>query len=214
MLLCDLDNKIMKRKYLIIIGYIPITIVFGLILSNPFTHFVFYYDYIDAAGMVSEFPEYHRASGVAFIYANSVVYLGFTLYVIIRYRMLFNKREILCITSIFPLTLASLLIQFFNPGYLVEMFASALSAVLISIAIERPGDKIDNKFLIRNEKAFVDDLKKVFLFGFDKYSIVIKIKNSYEIYECMNYENVISYVRKLCSDIEKKYKLVDKNLKF
>ena len=94
------------------------------------------------------------------------------------------------------------------------MFASALSAVLISICIERPGEKLDSKFLIRSEKAFVEDLKKIYLFNFDRYSIVAKIKNYYEIYECMNYENALAYVRKLCSDVEKKYRTIDKTLKF
>ena len=211
--LCELERILKQRKHLIYIGIIPIAIIFLLILTNPLTHFIFYYDFLDSNGNPTEVIEYHRSSGIAFIYANSVIYLGLTLFVIIKYRKLFNKREIISICAIFPLTLMSLIIQLFNQGLLIEMFASALSAVLISVAIERPDDFIDDKFLIGTKKAFVKELKKTYLFKSHSFEIIIKIKNYFELYEVFNYDDAIEYVRNLSLNYERKYRAVDKSVK-
>ena len=211
--ICELERILIQKKYLIIIGLIPIVFIFLLIITNPFTHFIFYYDYIDSSGNPTEIIEYHRSIGMAFIYVNSVIYLGLTLFVIIKYRKLFNIREIISICAIFPLTLISLIIQFFNKGLLIEMFASTLSAVLISIAIERTDDHIDENFLIGTKKAFVKDLKKSFLFKSHLFVLVIKISNYYEIYDVYNYADAIQYVRNLALNYEKKYKTIDKSFK-
>ena len=161
--LCNLESLIKRKKYLLIIIFLPVAIILGLVVSNPITKLIFYYDYVDNQNMVSEIPIYHRSTLMFLIYINSVIYFGYILIILIKYRKLFTKRELVSIGAIFPLTIASLLIQFFNDGYLVEMMFSAFAAILISISIERPEEYVDEKFNIGSSNYFIKNAKRLYL---------------------------------------------------
>ena len=210
--LCELEPVIKKKKYWIFIIGIPIMIILGIIASNPFTHLIFEYTYVDYDGNIVDYLVYHRKTLIALIYANSVIYFVVSLIIIIRYRKLFTKREIASICAIFPLTLISLIIQFFNNGYLVEMMFSSFSAILISIAIERPEEYFSDKFLIASKKSFIKAVKKFFLFKQDMNMVIIKIKNYYELYNQYSYEAAVNYTRMMINDLEKRYKILDKTI--
>ena len=209
--LCNLESVIKRKKYLLIFIFLPIAIILGLVVSNPMTKLIFYYDFVDNQGMVSEIPIYHRSSLMFLIYINSVIYFGYILIILIKYRKLFTKRELVSIGAIFPLTITSLLIQFFNAGYLVEMMFSAFAAILISISIERPEEYVDEKFNIGSSKYFIKNAKRLYLLKEEKQLIILKIKNYYELYNQFSYEESINYVRLMINELQKRYKTLVKN---
>ena len=210
--LCDILPIIKKRKLLVTLVAIPILIVLGFIITNPFTHLIFEYNYLDYDGNTVDYLVYHRKFLIAIIYINSILYFILSLFIIIKYRKLFNKREIISICAIFPLTVISLLIQGFLNGYLVEMMFSSFSAILISIAIERPEEYFSKKFLIASKKSFIKTVKKYTIFKEDTFMVIIKIKNYYELYNQYSYEAAINYTRMMIADFEKRYKILDKSL--
>ena len=208
--ICNLESVIRRKKYLMIFIFLPITIILGLVISNPWTKWIFYYDYIDNENLVSEYPIYHRNSLMIFIYVNSIIYFTYILIILIKYRKLFTKRELASIAAIFPLTIISLLIQFFNSGYLVEMMFSSFAAILISISIERPEEFIDEKFYIGSSKYFIKNAKRLYLLKEESYIVILKIKNYFELYNQFNYDEAINYVRLMINELQKGYKALDK----
>ncbi len=210
--LCEMERVIKRNKLVLILGLIPIIVVFTLILTNFFHHGIFYYDYINDSGATVDVMQYHRGPLITIIYANSVIYMGFTIFVVLKNRVLFTIREIISIFSIVPLSILSLVVQFVFKGFLVEMFTSALSAVLISITVERPDDYIDSEYLIGNQAAYIKEVKRAFLFKEKSSGLVVKVKNYYELYEYYSYDDSVLYVRKVINDIMKKYRQVDKGL--
>lgn len=210
--LCELGPILKKRKKYIFLVAIPILIVLGFIISNPFTHLIFEYNYINYDGSTSEYLVYHRHSMIAIIYVNSILYFILSLIIIIKYRKLFTRRELLSICAIFPLTVISLLIQGFANGFLVEMMFSSFSAILISISIERPEEYFSNKFLIASKKSFIKTVKRFTIFKEDTFMVIIKIKNYYELYNQYSYDAAINYTRMVISDFEKRYKVLEKSL--
>ena len=210
--LCGLETKIKKNKILLFIFLIPISIVLLIILFNPMTHLIFSYNNVNPDGSPSEFFNYYRGPLIYLVYINSILYLSLSLFIIIKYRKLFNYREILSIVAIFPLTIVSLIIQFLNKGLLIEMLFSSFSAFLLSVSIDRPEEYIDKKFNIGSIKLFIKEIKKSFIINNDSYYIMIKIKNYYEIYNQFSYDDAIDYVRLITSSLIEKYTNIYKNI--
>lgn len=138
--LCGIDKNVWKNKKLFIGIVTPITLVIIMVFINPLTHLVFYYEtkeITNEAGEVVNILIYNRGPFIIVSYLCGIFYLIATLVVIIRFRSLFTLREIISICMIFPLTLVSLILQYIFPKILIEMFATAASAVFISVTIEK-----------------------------------------------------------------------------
>ncbi len=208
--LCELERRLKRKKWLIILFLIPFLFVVTIILLNLYNHGFFYYDYVDNMGNISEDLYYHRGPWILAAYINSVFYFLVTIFIIIRYRFMFNLREKITIFAIFPITIISLIIQFLYQGLLIESFSSALSAIIISIAIEIPIEYNNSKFNIGNTKAFAKEMKKYFLFKKkESCQIIAKIKNYYEIYDLYTYDIAISYVKNVIKNLSQRFKLID-----
>ncbi len=208
--LCDIKILFKKYKYLMLLSLIPIIVVFTLILLNPINHNIFYYDNIDNGNTVS-YAVYHRNSGIIFNYTNSLFYFILTLLLLIKNKIVFTKRELIALTSIFPLTLISLIVQFVIEGYLVELFATAISALLLTITTEKEIKK--EKFDIESFNSFIKEIKKAYLYKINHKVLIIKIKNYYEIYNQFNYKDAIDYINTITLKLKKKYMEYDKELR-
>ncbi len=212
--LCGLENILKKHKILLIIGCIPLIIILILIMLNPLTNMIFYFDYTNVDGTVSEYPIYHRNYGLYFLYVCTAIYLVVSIVVVIKCKKLFNIIELVSLLSLIPLTLISLIIQYFFPNIVIDLFASALGAVLISITIEKQSDKIDERLLVGTNSVFIKLIKKFYMFNEESNLVLLKFKNYYEIYDQFSYDDAIEYVRRILQTFEKKYKSLDKTIRF
>ncbi len=198
--LTDNFSKVKKSKWKLVALFAPYVLTLAFILSTSLTHLV-YTVYIDNGKVI-----YARGDWIPILYAVSLVYLGFTLFYIIRYRQFFNIHQLVSILSIFPLTIAAVAAQFFAPYYLVELFSTALSLILISSSIESAEELIDSKTGLNSSRAFFNSMKKASTVGKDTHIVLLKINNYSEIYNLMDIETADKYIRTMCTNFNNRYR--------
>ena len=110
-----------RQKYFI--SMIPCAVSLLLILTNPFTKFVFYFDdnYI-----------YRRGPGSIILYLIAIVYIVLSCAIMLKYRRLLTRDRLLALMTQLPVSLITVVLQFFFPWLLVEMFGSAVVVLIIS----------------------------------------------------------------------------------
>lgn len=135
------------------------------------------------------------------IYASIII-----LYLIIKCRSIFAPKQLISITSIIPLTIIGIFVQVLFEEVLVILFSQALSAILIVTSVETISEQIDYKTHLGNYKRFTNDLKRVFLTGFDQSVLVVKIKNYHELYSMYTISKAIGYLRGMVRIQSNEYK--------
>jgi EAL domain-containing protein (putative c-di-GMP-specific phosphodiesterase class I) len=124
---------------------VPYVIMFGIILSNPFTDWLFYYD----KNLV-----YHRGSLVSLFYAFAVYYTVFSIIILIRHRKLVPLSKWIATLTMFPLNIIAVLIQLKYMDLLVENFFMALAIMLLTITVQRPEEILDPQVGCQNFSSF------------------------------------------------------------
>lgn len=205
--LTDSMKKILKSPLLSIILFLPIIIVIGLIISNPFTHLIF--------DVEIENDRFEYVTGTLFFvpYVITVVYFVIGFINIFKYSYYFTRYQIIALVSIAPITIISLILQFIltktnivQNNILLEMFTSVLSMILITTSIETALELIDNKTSFLSFKQFNKILKRTINTKSDLNIIIIKISNYSDIYNKLSYEMAENYVKNLANVIKKKAK--------
>ena len=211
--LCGLEAYFRKKLWELIVVSIPLIIILVLVMLNPITNMIFYYDY-NLNGTIVDYPIYHRNFGIYFLYICAGIYLIFSAILVIRCKNLFTNVELISLISLMPLTIVALMIQLLFPQITIDLFASSLGAVLISITIEKQSDKIDERLLVGTRNVFLKLAKRFYMFKEEANIALVKFKNYYEIYDNFNYDDAIEYVRRVLSSFEKKFRLLDKSCRF
>lgn len=135
---------------------IPCVISLFLILSNPFTRSIFYFD---------EELNYHRGYGSVVIYVIAISYIIASCAIMIRFRRLLTKDKLFALMSQLPMSLLTVCLQLFVPGLLVEMFGSAIVVLIISTILQRGEEILDPLSGVQSYNASLDALRKSFETG-------------------------------------------------
>lgn len=149
MIVSDTDYKL--RRFKSILYTLPFAAVVACLIVNPFTGIVFDID--------SNYV-YNRGPFMFVLYAAAFIYVLVAFYYLIRYGKTIGVRRALGIGSVIPMMLAANIIQFFQPQLLLEMFAYALSMLLVSSLIHRPEDILDIETGFSNKSACIDDVDR------------------------------------------------------
>lgn len=145
----DTWHKIRKTFIIQFILWAPLFIVLAALLTNPFTKKMFLVD-----------RGYQRGEWFPLIYLSIVVYVIFVIAYMIFYRELIEFSKFCAIMSYIPIGLAAMLIQMQSPTTLVEMFAAAISLLLISMGAQRPEEIVDSDTQFMKYSAYATDMKR------------------------------------------------------
>lgn len=151
--LTDTWQKVEKNIKVKIILTVPGVIFVTALIENIYTGNFFYYN--------NQF-EYVRGDYMFVIHICLLSYVAYGIYYVWKYRILFSKGKLFAVFSMFPLTCIAVLIQFFFPALLVEMFATVLAILILIITVQRPDENINSYFGIRNYQAYWNDLRRAF----------------------------------------------------
>lgn len=132
---------------------IPIIIAVLLILTTPFTNFIFYFD---------DIGRYHSSKYFDILSVIGFVYLIMVIIQAIRKRDLLNRMQVASIILYTISTLVSIIIQIFFPRVLISLFFASLTILLVYLTLDNPSDYIDQTMGIYNKKAFMTTLQKLF----------------------------------------------------
>lgn len=168
--------------------YAPYIITIATLISNAFTHGVFYVD---------ETCTYVRESHITILYACAAAYMIFGIIYLLVHRKLFFKELFIPLMSMFPLELAAVIIQYFHPELFIEIFIIVVANTFIMINIQRPEENMDRNLGIRNYYAYTTDLKKSIANQKKMGIIFIKIVNYRSVYSILHYDAYNDFLKKV-----------------
>ena len=148
---------------------VPYLVCVGFLIYNLKAKTIFHYT---PEGM------YEREPLIMIFYIVGAYYMIFSFIYLILVRKLMDKEKLITLFMIFPLTGAAMVVQFFQPDYLLEMFAYAIIAMLINAIILRPEETIDPLTGARSYRSFTEDMAKFYRSEVPADVIFVRIKNS------------------------------------
>ncbi len=146
-------HKIWGRNLLQLIWTIPYLLDVLLLLSNPWSHLVFYYDgsYI-----------YHRGLLMPVLYCVAFFYLFLCIGILIRYFRLMDRGKSLILFLFLPVNALAVILQYFFPMLCVEIISSAMLLLVVVITIQRPEEMMDAIVGTMSNTAYMQDMKQAF----------------------------------------------------
>ena len=190
MILTDTDYFL--RGYRRALFVAPFTIIIILTLLNPLTNWIFYFD-----------SNYMYTRGPLFftLYISAAFYVAHIIRLTIKYGRSLGLKSSLAISSLIPLMLIAVVVQFFFPELLVEMFANAMSLLLCSTLVSRPEDILDTETGLSNKKACADVLKRCLKNGKPLELILINITNYTLLENIVGYEGIVKILHTISGRI-------------
>lgn len=123
----DTWHILKKSKWMQAVLIFPYALICVVLLLNPFNHQVFYFE--------KNFV-YNRGPLIFVLYVVSFFYLLFGVIYLIRYKKIVTNDKFVVLMLMYPLNVLAILIQLFLPRYLVEVFMTSLTLLLIALVIQ------------------------------------------------------------------------------
>ena len=165
-----------RGKGFLILFLLPMFFAVFMVLTNPFTEWVFYYD---------DYRKFQRSAGELVIYVISGAYLFVSMIFMVRYRKAVSGGTNLALWYFFSFTIVGVLVQALHPDLKVELFAESISLLGVMLTVENDDEFIDSASKVYNRQAFQSDNVRLIHTG-HKYAVV-----------CLNMTNMRFYTRML-----------------
>ena len=174
---------LIRKRWVQTLFALPYAVIMALLVQNLLTHSAFT---ITAESGYVRGPLMMVFYGIAMLYG--IAGLAYCIYC--RRYLPANKWTALLVTYI--LEHVAVLVQFFRPDLLVEMFMTAAGEMLIMLSVIRPEERMDIGVGMLSWKAYQTDIENVIRSGNHVQIIVIRLLNCREI---RNYLGEYRYYR-------------------
>lgn len=144
---------------------------------------------------INENGQYIRGPLFILLYVESVIYMVFGMVYLIGHRKVFSKRRFISLISVFPLMFTAVIIQYFYPVYVLEMFANALGLLFVSMMVQRPEEIIDIDTGLNKLAAYVDDMNRAFISEKAVDIVMINVTNYASIRDMLGYDGMNHLMR-------------------
>lgn len=186
-------HRLQKNLAAELLVAVPISAVAVMLIINPFTGQLFTF----------ENHIYTRSEHFYIFYISAAYYMIMTLVYIFKYRKLLSDFKVVSLSSLVPLTIAAVSIQFINPNYVVEMFASALSLLVITMTAQRPEELIDARTQLGSHLAYIDVIENGHATEKKLTLIMLNIENYLSIQTVLPHSSTAELLRKIGVEITK-----------
>lgn len=124
----------------------PVFVTLLIVLSNPITHLLNYYD---------ENNNYVRClPGYLALYITAAFYIGCLIYVLIYYREFFSTLRRVILFLMLTIIVGSVILQFLYRDLRIETFAITYAMLTVFFFIQNPYDQLDQETNLYNKVAF------------------------------------------------------------
>ncbi len=141
-----LDFKSLKSFLQTFLAY---TIGAVMVVINFFYPVLYYY---------TPDSQYHRGPFIWVYYVLAFYYICYGLLLTLKYNNLMRMKTRIVVASYVLFSLVGIVIQYFYPLILMENFCNSISATLVFITLQNPGEMVDEHLNILNRKAFLESL--------------------------------------------------------
>lgn len=193
----DTWHILMKNKWLKLILIMPYTVICCTLFTNPIHHSVFYFD---------ENLVYNRGPLIYILYAASFFYLVIGIVYLVTYKKMLTTDKFVALILMYPLNVLAILIQLFFPQYLVEMFMTSLTILLVALVIQRPEEIINPILGVRSYIAYTTDMKKAFSIHKPVRIIFAKLVNYQALLSLLDFDTCNLLLKKIVADLALSYK--------
>ena len=190
----DTWHILQNRKWLKLIFLLPICVSMALIFTNPLSHRLFYYD--------TRFV-YHRGPFINILYCISAIYSLYGVIWLHVFRRMLKLEQVFVLASLYPFNIFALIVQYYYPHYLIEMFMTSLSMLLAMLVIQRPEEMINPELLVGNYLGFNKDVKSAFELNKRFKLVFVKIVNYKSLSSFLEYATTRMLLRTLCDSLKR-----------
>ena len=196
---CSL-SYVNKKKLMFIAFYLPAIAALGITVANYFTTTIMNFKIDGSLNLEVNVICFGILAGIG------VYYVFFAIYLMGKFRSIFEKREIISISVVLPLILTGLAAEIIAPRLLVLFFMVSLSIILVQTVMESYEDIIDDGTTLYNIAEFIKRVKRVYITKDDKYVVLIKMKNFQQLITTYDNEEVAKYMLGLTKRLNAKRK--------
>ena len=182
-----------ENKYQAVILFTPYIILFLIVCTNCFTGFVFSFD---------EEMLYQRGKGIWSLYAVAAFYLIYAVYYLLRCRTLFSRSQFVALVAMIPITLLSIVIQMLCPRLLVEMFATSVACLILSITIQSPENLMDQDTGFFNQKTYLFETRRNFILNRKMNIVFVGLQNFKDLQVILNYSGFSAMLKNVAEALE------------
>lgn len=168
-----------------IVFSIPFVITVGFLISNIYTGHIYYF----------EGDTYYRGDLIFVFYGLSFLYVLLGFIWIIRFHKVFDLSELFAISSVYILSIAALIIQYFSPDVLIEILSSSLGFLLLNVTVERSQLIMDPKTGLKNRNNFDRIIYTIFKRKRNSGLIIFYVNNYSVLYEKYSYDVAVKKIR-------------------
>ena len=194
--LTDTWHKVRKNRFLQLMLWLPYSVSFVLLATNPLTNLVFSIE-----------NGYRHESLFIILYIVVAFYIIADFCYIIHYRKQLRLRRIVSLCSMAVLCVAAIILHLIWTVQLTECFAVALSLFVVSIGVQRPEDYIDSFTGLLKHSAYGYDMKRAFPNGKHVNIVMFNIGNYSTLRTMLGYEmteNMLFALAEKLREINKK----------
>ncbi|MBQ8842506.1 MAG: GGDEF domain-containing protein [Ruminiclostridium sp.] len=191
--LSDTWHKLKKSPVQQFILTAPMIFLLCLLASNAFTNAVF---------SVTDHT-YKRGELFFLLYIVACLYMGLGLFFLFKNRKVLSIVKIISISSLIPLMLIAIIIQFIFPQYVIELFAGSLSLLIITMTTQRPEELMDARTGLGNYNAYTENMKRSFVTEKKVSVIMINIGNYNAIRSMLVYDDALQFLKIISSTLQK-----------
>ena len=157
-----------RAKSIKFVTSIPLIIALFLVITNPLTRFVYYYD---------ENLNFHRNWAEILIYLIALGYVVFAFANLMASWNALRKRNRWSLIYLFVITIIGLVAQYFFIGIKSELFCESLALVGIMLSVENEYDRLDPEIGVYNRNALKMDMEHLLTQKYVVSVIWLKITN-------------------------------------
>lgn len=172
-------HKLKNNKPMIAAMTVPSLGIILALLVNLFTGKIFYFD---------QYHVYHRGDFMLVLYVLAFVNMVVCTVYLFKYKKLFSSQKFIALISMLPLEFIAVVIQWFFPNLLVEMFANAVALFLVLTTVQRPEEIRESVTALKNFNAYNTDLRQDFSNKKPFATIIINISNFVELHQILGYD--------------------------
>ena len=183
---------LIRKTWVKIAFALPYLCILVMLALNPFTHWAFT---VTAENGYSRGPLMPVFYGIALLYG--LVGLVYCIYC----RRYLSVNKWAALMSIYVLAHIVVLIQFFYPGLLVELYCTAVGEMLIMLSIMRPEERMDTEVGMLSWISYQSDIRNILLSGEHVKIIVIRLRNYREIRNYLGDQRYNEYVSEIADGI-------------
>lgn len=188
----DTWHKLRRNPMLQVLMILPLALVLLAFATNSFTHFIF-----------SVENGYQRGPLIGVMYVTTILYVMIVIGYMLRYRKLFGWGNLAAVGAVVPIDVAAMLVQFFVPTALIEMFCGALGLLIMTIGLQRPEEYVDTFTDLMKHSAYAHDMKRSFDNDKHVHIVMLNITNFRTIQSMIGFDSMTEILKMVADAIRR-----------